>query len=157
ITPRVGFNWDVVGDRSTQIRGGTGIFSGRPAYVWISNQIGENGVLTGFEQLDNTTARPFNPDPHFYKPTNVTGDPAESYGLAFTDSDFRFPQDWRSDVAVDQRLPFGIVATGEVLYNRDVNGVYYINANVTPPSGSFSGADDRPRWTTGNRINGQIT
>ena len=37
------------GDRTTQMRGGTGIFTGRPAYVWISNQIGKNGVLTGFE------------------------------------------------------------------------------------------------------------
>jgi hypothetical protein len=62
-SPRLGVNWDVFGDRMTQLRGGTGIFTGRPAYVWISNQIGENGVLTGFEQMDNTTTGPFHPDP----------------------------------------------------------------------------------------------
>jgi hypothetical protein len=39
-SPRVGFNWDVGGTRQTQVRGGTGIFTGKPAYVWISNQIG---------------------------------------------------------------------------------------------------------------------
>ncbi|MBA3271523.1 MAG: TonB-dependent receptor, partial [Acidobacteria bacterium] len=60
-SPRVGINWDVTGDLRTQIRGGTGVFTGRPAYVWISNQIGNTGVLTGFDQQDNTTARPFNP------------------------------------------------------------------------------------------------
>ena len=48
-SPRVGINWDVAGDQRTQVRGGTGVFTGRPLYVWISNQIGNTGVLTGFE------------------------------------------------------------------------------------------------------------
>ncbi len=48
--------------RNTQVRGGTGVFTGRPAYVWISNQIGNTGVLTGFQQFDNTIVRPFNPE-----------------------------------------------------------------------------------------------
>ena len=151
-SPRVGFNWDARGDRSTQVRGGTGIFTGRPAYVWISNQIGNTGVLTGFEQLDNTLARPFHPDPDRYKPSSVTGAPAASYELALTDPDFRFPQLWRSNVAVDQRLPWRLIGTAEVLYSRDVNGIYYINANLPAPQSSFTGADDRPRWTS-NRLN----
>jgi hypothetical protein len=145
-SPRVGFNWDVTGDRSTQLRGGTGIFTGRPAYVWISNQIGENGVLTGFEQLDNTTQRPFHPNPHHYKQP-PTGLPAATYGLAFTDPNFRFPQQWRSNFAVDQRLPFGFIGTGEFIHGRDVNGIYYINANLTDPQSAFAGPDPRPRWT----------
>jgi hypothetical protein len=155
-SPRIGFNWDVRGDRSTQVRGGTGIFTGRPAYVWISNQIGNTGVLTGFERLDNTRARPFHPDPNHYKPTNVTGAPASSYELALTDPDFKFPQLWRTNIAVDHQLPFGLIGTAEFLYNRDVNGIYYINANLAPPNTSFNGADNRPRWTTSNRINSNI-
>ena len=75
-SPRAGFNWDVMGRHRTQLRGGTGIFTGKPAYVWISNQIGNTGVLTGFESIDNVTNRPFHPDPDRYKPTNVTGAPA---------------------------------------------------------------------------------
>ena len=156
-SPRIGFNWDAFGNRSTQVRGGTGVFTGRPAYVWISNQIGENGVLTGFEQLENTNDRPFHPDPDHYKPTSVTGDPATSYGLAFTDPDFKFPQLWRSNIAVDQVLPAGLIGTAEFMYSRDVNGVYYINANLSEPNTAFTGPDDRPRWTAGNRINSNIT
>ncbi|HEY7767185.1 MAG TPA: hypothetical protein VIB55_03345, partial [Longimicrobium sp.] len=147
-SPRLGFNWDVLGTRSTQVRGGTGVFTGRPAFVWISNQIGTTGVLTGFEQLDNTTARPFNPDPNTYKPKTVTGAPASSYELALTDPDFRFPQVWRTNLAVDQRLPLGLVATVEYLYGRDLNGVYYINANLAPANTAFTGPDPRPRWTS---------
>jgi len=155
-SPRLGFNWDVTGDRRTQLRGGSGIFTGRPAYVWISNQIGNTGVLTGFERLDNTRDRPFNPDPNHYKPTNVTGEPASSYELALTDPDFKFPQVWRTNVAVDHLLPGGWTGTLEYLYNRDVNGLYYINANLPPADTSFSGADNRPRWTAGNRIHSNV-
>ncbi len=154
-SPRVGFNWDVDGSRNTQVRGGTGIFTGRPAYVWISNQIGNTGVLTGFEQLDNTRLRPFNPNPDAYKPTNVTGAPATSYELALTNPDFKFPQVWRSNLAVDRKLPWGLIGTLEGLYNRDVNGIYYINANLPAAQTSFVGADNRPRWTA-NRIHANV-
>ena len=34
-----------VRDGTTQVRGGTGLFTGKPPYVWISNQIGNTGVL----------------------------------------------------------------------------------------------------------------
>ncbi len=155
-SPRVGFNWSVDESRNTQVRGGTGIFTGRPAYVWISNQIGNTGVLTGFEQFDNTDGRPFNPDPNAYKPTNVTGDPAASYELALTNPDFKFPQLWRTNVAVDQRLPWGLVGTAEYIYNRDVNGVYYINANLPAAQSAFAGADARARYT-GNRIHSNVS
>lgn len=158
-SPRLGFNWNVAGSSRTQLRGGTGVFTGRPAYVWISNQIGNTGVLTGFEELNNTTARPFNPDPDRYKPTQVTGAPATSYELALSDNDFRFPQLWRTNIALDHRLFGGWTATGELVYNRDVNGVYYINANLPAANTAFAGADGRPRWTASacpgfaNRIN----
>jgi outer membrane receptor protein involved in Fe transport len=155
-SPRLGFNWDVTGDRKTQVRGGTGIFTGRPAYVWISNQIGNTGVLTGFQAIDNTTTRPFHPDPNRYKPTSVTGAPASTYELALTDQNFKFPQVWRNSLAVDRRLPWGWTGTAELLYTRDVNGVYYINANLAAPNTQFVGVDARPRWTAGNRINTHV-
>ena len=151
-SPRFGFNWNARGERTTQIRGGTGVFTGRPAYVWISNQIGTTGVLTGFESLTGTptqplTTRPFHPDPDRYKPTTApTGAPATSYELALTDPDFKFPQVWRTDLGIDQRLPWGMTGTLEFLYGRDVNGVYYINANLPAAQSAFTGADARLRW-----------
>jgi len=158
-SPRVGFNLDVFNDQKTQIRGGSGVFTGRPAYVWISNQVGNNGILTGFAQLDNTTTRPFNPDPNKYKPTTVTGAPASSYELALTETNFKFPQVWRTNIAIDQKLPAGIIATGEFIYNQDVNGIAYYNANLPVASSTFTGNDNRPRWNVGanpNRINAKI-
>jgi hypothetical protein len=147
-SPRFGFNYDVGGRHETQIRGGTGVFTGRPAYVWISNQIGNTGVLTGFIQQDNTTAYPFNPNPDAYKPASVTGAPAASFQLALTDPNFKFPQIWRTNIAIDQQLPWGITGTAEYLYNKDVNGIAYINANLPAPQTTFTGPDGRPRWTS---------
>jgi hypothetical protein len=156
-SPRFGFNWDVTGERTTQVRGGTGLLSGPPAYVWISNQLGANGMLTGSVTYENIPAncsptsatlpcRPFNPDPNFYKPTNVTGAPASSYELNFTDPGFKYPQVWRSNLAVDQRLPWGLVATGEFIYNRTLNGIRWVNINLPNPQSKFTGVDERPRW-----------
>jgi hypothetical protein len=159
LSPRLGFNYDVFGDRSTQLRGGTGIFTGKPAYVWISNQIGNTGVLTGFED-DRLAAdlanRHFNPNPDAYKPSSVTGAPAATYELALTDPNYRFPQQWRSNIAVDQKLPFDLIGTAEFIYGREVNGVYYINANQSAPNSAFTGPDNRPRWTGSNRINANV-
>lgn len=161
ISPRLGFNWDVLGNKTTQLRGGTGIFTGQPAFVWISNQIGGNGMLTGFERLDGSEAtplsnRPFNPNPDAYKPENITGAPASRYELALTDPDFKFPQICRTNFAIDQKLPLDLVGTAEFIYSKDVNGVYYINANLSDPSTNYVGADTRERWTSGNRIHSNI-
>jgi hypothetical protein len=154
-SPRVGFNWHPA--ERLQIRGGSGLFSGRPAYVWISNQIGNNGVLTGFESIDNINTRPWNPDPNRYKPATVTGAPASSFNLELSDPKFKFPQLWRSTVAADYRLPFfGLVAGTELLYSKDINGIYYINANLPAAQSTFTGPDNRQRWTN-NRINSAVT
>jgi hypothetical protein len=152
-SPRLGFNWDVGGDQRTQVRGGTGIFTGPPPYVWISNQIGNTGVLTGFDTISNTTTRPFNPNPDAYKPKGTpTGAPASTYELALTDASYKFPQLWRSNIALDRKLPWGLSSTTEYLYNHDLNGTYYINANQPAPQSAFTGADPRPRWVSSTGV-----
>jgi hypothetical protein len=154
-SPRLGFNWDLNGNRTTQVRGGTGLFTGPPLYVWISNQVGNTGVLTGFEDVRNTKLRPFNPNPDAYKPTTVTGDPASSYELALTDKNFKFPQVWRTNIGVDQQLASNLIATGDFIYSKDVNGISYINSNLPAAQTSFVGVDSRPRWTS-NKINANV-
>src|SRR5438132_7630780 len=93
-----------------------------------------------------TTAFPFNPSPDAYKPTTVTGAPATSVDLAVTDPNFKFPQTWRSNIAVDRKLPWGLVGTGEFIYNKDVNGMIYLTANLPAAESAFTGIDARPRW-----------
>ena len=144
-SPRVGFNWDTLSNGSMQVRGGTGLFTGKPPYVWISNQIGNTGVLYGFAQTNGTTAFPFNPNPDKYKPA-ATGGVAASYELDVTDQSFRFPQTWRTNAGVDRKLPWGLVGTVDYIYNRDLNDPVYINANLPAAESAYTGVDNRPRW-----------
>jgi len=147
-SPRVGFNYDLTNDQKTQLRGGTGLFSGKPPYVWISNQIGNTGVLAGFidtRPQTSTTAFPFNPNTDKYKPA-ATGGTAASYELDLTDNGYRFPQTWRTNIGVDRKLPLGLVGTLDYIYGRDVNAPMYINANLPASNTAYTGIDNRPRW-----------
>ncbi|WP_375434438.1 carboxypeptidase regulatory-like domain-containing protein [uncultured Hymenobacter sp.] len=113
-SPRLGFNYAIEGDLTTQLRGGTGIFTGRIPFVWISNQASNSQFDPGYTFQINGTAR-----------------------------DFRFPQVWRSNLAVDQQLPGGIVATLEAIYSKDRNAAIPRNYNFVTPTEQLTGADDR--------------
>jgi hypothetical protein len=93
VEPRLGFNYDVKGDKTTQVRGGTGVFTGRPPYVFISNQVGNNGVLTGFIDVSGAAAAGYgfttNPAKYF---TPSTPTLPSTFDLAFTDPNYKFPQ-----------------------------------------------------------------
>ncbi|HEX8425495.1 TonB-dependent receptor [Hymenobacter sp.] len=157
-SPRVGFNWDVVNNKTLQVRGGTGIFTGRPPFVWIGNQIGQNGILLGTTDVTNTTSIPFSPDITANYPTNPTLPP--TYQLNITDRNFRFPQVWKSNIAVDKTLVAGVIGTLEFIYNKNVNAVRYVNINQSDAQGTFAGPDARTRYpgsAAANRLNPGIT
>jgi hypothetical protein len=142
--PRVGFNYDVKGNKESQLRGGTGIFTGRPPYVFVSNQIGNNGILTGFIEGRNTAAYPFTADPTVYRPATPTL--PSTFDIAATDPNYRFPQVWKTNLAFDQKLPLGLVGSVEFLYNRFINAVRYFDANLEPANGKFTGPDTRDKF-----------
>ncbi|QKG58493.1 TonB-dependent receptor [Hymenobacter sp. BRD128] len=125
-SPRLGFNYTSQGDGAkTQVRGGTGIFTGRIPFVWISNQASNASFGNGYTFQINTTGR-----------------------------DFRFPQVWRTNLAVDQLLPGGIVGTIEAIYTKDINAVLHQNYNLVTPTQTLAGADNRQIYpASGPRLN----
>jgi hypothetical protein len=159
--PRFGFNYDLMGKKQTQIRGGSGIFTGRPPYVFVSNQVGNNGVLTGFIDVSGSAAAAYgftaNPNQYFIPSTPTL---PSTFDLAFTDPNYKFPQVWKSNLAIDQKLPFGFIGTVELLYNKSINPVHYYNANLDAPVGTLAGSDNRPRYANtdaGVRVNDNVS
>ena len=160
--PRLGFNWNVKGTGKTQVRGGTGVFTGRPPYVFLSNQIGNNGVLSGFIDVSGTAAAAYgftaNPNQYFIPSTPTL---PSTFDLALTDPNYKMPQVWKNNIAVDQKLPWlGLIASVEVLYNKTLNAVHYYNANLDKPVGNLLGVDTRPLYAgndAGVRVNDNVS
>jgi hypothetical protein len=154
-SPRVGFNWDVKGDRVTQLRGGVGLFAGPPPFVWISNQASNNGVQFGSYRIQPGVAGVSTTDPRFIFNADINanragtaGNLATSYNIAVTDKNFKYPQVLRANIAVDRKFPGNLVVTVEGSYSLDVNGVYFQNINLPSTGTALQGQDNRIRYTS---------
>jgi hypothetical protein len=152
-SPRVGFNYALTDD--SQVRGGVGIFSGRPPYVWISNQYGNTGIE--FTRLSRSEFGDFDPDTNFIPfipdPFNQYRDPAELGGdvrtneINLTDPDFEFPQVLRYTLGYDTNLPWwGLNLSVEGLYSEAQEEIKYQNLNIVP-TGERLPFDNRPLFT----------
>jgi outer membrane receptor protein involved in Fe transport len=132
-SPRFGFNYQAGGESTTQLRGGVGVFTGRPPFVWLSNAFSNTGndfvTLTCRRQDNNVPA--FTP---LQAPTRCSDnvDPALSGAqlVNYTDADFKYPQELKATLGIDRELPFGITGTAEVIASRGLNALVTAERNL---------------------------
>ncbi len=147
-SPRLGFNYDITGNKDTQLRGGIGIFSGRTPGVWISNQYSNTGMdiaRVDYRQSGTSNVKVFSPDPYNQpRPGDAgfPGQPITTVAVNVTDPDFKFPQVMRGNIALDRELPNGLVATVEYVYTKNINDIQYANLNIVDSDSTVFG--DRP-------------
>lgn len=152
LSPRVGFNWDALGNRTLQVRGGIGFFTGPPPFVWLANQPGNNGVLIASGNYTNvpiTTNAITNPPAGVVTtpPTKVQS--ATSYGAAVTSSNFKYPTVMKTSLGIDKKVADNWVFTAEASYSKDINAVYFSNLNLNETNAfQLAGADNRLRYLT---------
>ncbi|MBO8445412.1 MAG: TonB-dependent receptor [Bacteroidetes bacterium] len=169
VSPRIGFTWDIFGDKSLKFRGGTGLFSGRLPLVFFTNMPTNSGMVqnnvkiqAGNELLDefrgglvvDANGRPTIEalkDKLFglgYPSTITPEDGTAGSTFAAVDRKFKMPQVWKTSVALDYAFPtsFPMSITGEFIYNKTVNAACISNWNVMPVDGftRLNGPDNRP-------------
>jgi len=139
LSPRLGFNYDINGDRKYVIRGGTGIFTGRIPFVWIVSQAGDAGMLqttqTYSAGVGTGVPGPFDPSVSAYYPAEQPAAGTIVPGtFTIISKNFKMPQSWKSSFAFDAKLPWGLKGTIEGIYNKDINTAFFVNEGLTAPS-----------------------
>ena len=168
VSPRVGFTWDIFGDKSLKFRGGTGLFSGRIPLVFFTNmptnsgmvqnnvkiQVGDpllenfaGGIITDKDEMKNFLN---SLDQEKFPLTISPEDGVVGSSFAAVDRKFKMPQVWKTSVALDYAFPtsFPMSISGEFIFNKTVNGVCMTNWNVMPVDGfvRLNGPDNRPMY-----------
>ena len=132
VSPRLGFNWDILKNRNLILRGGTGIFTGRIPFVWIVSAMGNANVLQ-YQYIANSSTG--NDPIHFH--STIEDQLNELYGGSFEAADLaaptaatilakdlKMPSSWKSSLGLDVKLPGDIKATVEGVYSYNFNEVY---------------------------------
>ncbi|MCK9448630.1 MAG: carboxypeptidase regulatory-like domain-containing protein [Bacteroidales bacterium] len=179
ISPRVGFNWNVMGDETLKLRGGTGLFAGRLPLVFFTNMPTNSGMVQGsyaavtrYDSDGNITsvdpnlallAGPMITDvsemiSRLGLPNTITPEdgalPRDINGI---DPEFKMPQVWKTSVALDYQVPasFPFSFTVEGIFTKTLNGVMLKNYDLREPDDSwarFSGPDDRYIYPSSNDL-----
>ncbi len=140
VSPRLGFNYDVKGDGSVVVRGGTGIFTGRVPFAWIGYAYYNNGV--NYNSVDANNLQPTASADQPKGPKYLLNqDPSQIYSqlpasaqntteVNLIDPNFKLPQIWRSSLAFDFKLPMGFRASVEGLVTKVIQDVQFSNINL---------------------------
>ena len=154
-SPRFGFNYDVKGDQSLQIRGGAGLFTGRILFVWPGGAYTNSGGV--IDRVSGTNLADGSPLPYITNLNDlpVAGDlqgstPASipTGRLEMFEQDFKYPQVFRANLAIDKKLPWwGLIGTFEGIYTSNVNNINLRNLNVAPSNTEFGGPEDRQLYS----------
>lgn len=180
VSPRVGFTYDILKDKSLVLRGGTGLFSGRLPLVFFTNMPTNSGMVQYQAQLnaDNAKKNGFDmsvfdgglvTEPGTNKATvkalydkliglgypTTPGDGTVPSSISAVDPKFKMPQVWKTSLALDYSFPtsFPFSITAEGIFNKTVNGVSISDWSMQPVNGfaRWSGADNRPIYPSGFR------
>ena len=174
VSPRIGFNWDVFGDKSFKVRGGTGLFTGRLPLVFFTNMPTNSGMVQYQAQINakNAAAKGFTMDEFaggILRRTELldklaqlgypmTIDPTQGSipsSISAVDPDFKMPQVWKTSLAFDYSVPvsFPLSVTVEGIVNKTVNAASIRDWSMKDAGGfaRFNGVDNRPIYPTNFR------
>ena len=156
-SPRLGFNWDLTGERKYIIRGGSGLYTGRLPFVWIVSTVGNSNCMQ--YQYINPSAE--DTDINFYANVNdIIANHASLFGTenlpadlvapqstTIMDKNLKMTQTWKSSLAFDAELPGGIKASLEGIYNKDITTVAVTKLGIVRGEDIQLPGEPDKRWT----------
>lgn len=165
-SPRIGVNWDVFGDKSLKVRGGTGLFTGRLPLVFFTNMPTNGGMVQyqakigpSNDKMDMSTfaGGVLRREDLLKKlislgyPETISPDKGTlPSSVNAVDPKFKMPQVWKTSIAVDYQIPvdFPFTVGAEFIFNKTVNGVNMKDISLKPVEGyaRLNGADNRPMF-----------
>jgi hypothetical protein len=149
-SPRLGVSYDLHADGRTLLRGGVGLFTGRPAYRWFNEVYAHTGLDAITVDCDSTNVPAFTRDVD-RQPTACAGGQgagAVAGPVSVFDPAFRFPRSLKLALGADHRLPWGFVGTVDLLYSRAVNQLDLRELNLAAPDAVAFGEADRLLYGT---------
>lgn len=135
-SPRVGFRWYTNDSHKTLLRGGVGIFTGRVPFVWLSNAFNNTGMESKGTTIGNKDASKenwLNDAPALGQYADNPMGAATSQSGSFkpdivtVSKDFKYPQVFRANLALEQMLPGDVKMTLEGIYSKTMNNVFFEN------------------------------
>ena len=143
VSPRVGFNWDILGNHKLVLRGGTGYFVGRLPFVWLVSAVGNSGCgqYTYFYPKTADSVADYVMD-KFYVNRDDQVKRLQELGLAVNRDEAAAPETptiidkklkmnatWKTSLALDAKLPYDIDFSLEGIYSRDFNPATVVNVD----------------------------
>lgn len=148
INPRVGFSYFFNDDKNIQLRGGTGLFTGRIPYLWFAYA----EYISGTDYF-NVDIRPTDATPIVESLEDLAAQQPGLTEINLIDNDFDLPREWKTNIALDFKLPKSFKVTLEGTYTNVVKGIFFKSINRKNNLGNFTGADNRAYYLeTGNDI-----
>jgi hypothetical protein len=141
LSPRLGFTWDPSGTGESALRGGIGVFTGRPPLHWIRSALSSYGIGIGVLRCgrlpsDRGPPPAFVPDYRAAPTACENGSSITSSPLGDVDllsRDLRMVRTLRASLAYDQKLPAGMVGSIEALITRNLSDYVFVNLNLAGP------------------------
>ncbi len=136
VSPRIGFNWDILGDRRYVLRGGTGYFVGRLPFVWLVSAVGNSGCGQLTYYYNKVADAQFG-QPDFKTSVaeqltylNLSTDKQEAPSSpTIIDTNLKMNAVWKTSLAFDAKLPYDIDFSVEGIYSREFNPAVVTNEN----------------------------
>ena len=166
VSPRVGFNWDILGNHKLVLRGGTGYFIGRLPFVWLVSAVGNAGCgqYTYYYNTPSDKGAKYLMD-KFYASRDEQVNVLKQHGLAVNredaaapstptiiDKDLKMNATWKTSLALDAKLPYDVDFSLEGIYSREFNPATVVNIDRYWDGHSYTelAPGDKRKWYSRN-------